>query len=1054
MKKITMLLLMSIFIFNAQSQQLINHQSSIYDDYQNFSFASPGLPESMLLKTKQSQAIIWSSSMSNANQWNVANDASATLTTSWQWKADTSLVSPDWTTFVGPYMGSATPMNGIFYFDGITNLINANYGEENSYITNAAPINTVGHPNIKIKFYQLYKAFNADSTFLEISSNNSTWKRIEINSEVTVNQYSYGWKEYIISQWAGNKSTVYIRFRFYGTASIFGAQYGGGYGWMIDDVSLEDLPDNYLSIDKVWLKDAYSQIPLGQPIPYSLWTKVSNIGINTQTNVKMEAKESTTNTSYTTSNTLSLNSGYSDTLKATSFFTPSSVGNYFITSAIHSDSINMTNFPDTFKITVNDNNLLSRDNNNYTGSRWNGVSSGTVNPFVIANLYQVKKPAIAYAANFVVGLKTTPNSMVKAVLYEMISGNNYFTISESDYHMILPNEIPTSTGINPPSITLPFLYPVTLDTSKVYLVGVETYGGADTVTIALDNTSIPQNCLTSLFYDNSMNQWYIWSYADVPAMMVRLNLFTPSSSTYLSALPAQQTIASSNNASTSYTVFTSASSWNATTNASWLTISTSGNTMDVIALSGNTTTAPRTATITITASGFTPKTVTITQLANPPYINIYPSAVNISENNGSSASLTVFSNIAWNASTTASWLNVSGNVTSGFITATANSANNTTAFRTAIITVTGAGVANQSVTVTQLCSSPYLIVTPTSQNISYYIGSNVNFMIYTNATTWNATSNSSWLQLTPNYYPDFLSVNALESNLTANQRTATIQIEGIGVTPQQITVIQEASPFIFNLSPSLLTIADSSGSTGIFNITTSISNWIASCSESWLNLNTNSNGTITVTANSSNSNSSPRIAIIEIHYNGNIVQTATVVQSCVTPFIYVYPQNQNVPSVSGASTVFNLGSNVQYSVSTNALWLNIIGNKSQGNITAIAKSANTGTSPRTAEIYVKGGATLQVVTVTQGITVGINDYIKSDFQLYPNPTNGKLNIELNEAFKAKLISIFSLTGMEVMKDETQYGKSIHIDVSTLSKGMYFIKIQSDKNSIIKKFIKE
>lgn len=157
---------------------------------------------------------------------------------------------------------------------------------------------------------------------------------------------------------------------------------------------------------------------------------------------------------------------------------------------------------------------------------------------------------------------------------------------------------------------------------------------------------------------------------------------------------------------------------------------------------------------------------------------------------------------------------------------------------------------------------------------------------------------------------------------------------------------------------------------------------------------------------------------------------------------------------SGASTVFNLGLNVQYSISTDANWLNVNSSKAQGTITASTKSANIGNSPRTADIYIKGGYSLQVVTVTQGITLGINDNVISEFQIYPNPTFDKLNIELNN--RAKTISIYSITGIEVMKIEKNQinDKLIQLDVSSLSKGMYFIKIKSENKTTTKKFIKQ
>ena len=191
--------------------------------------------------TTSSNIIIWSSEMANTTQWTVSNAPNATISTQWVRLADTSMTSSSWKQYVNSNMSSPTSMNGVYYFDGITNLVNANYGISNSRLTNASPIVTTGYPSLTLKFYQLYKGFNADSTLLEISSDNINWTTIDVNPTIVTNGYANGWKEYNISPYAGNKAQVWIRFRFFAPASTFsGIQYSGGYGWMIDDISIKE----------------------------------------------------------------------------------------------------------------------------------------------------------------------------------------------------------------------------------------------------------------------------------------------------------------------------------------------------------------------------------------------------------------------------------------------------------------------------------------------------------------------------------------------------------------------------------------------------------------------------------------------------------------------------------------------------------------------------------------------------------------------------------------------------------------------------------------------
>ncbi len=465
---------------------------------------------------KSTKAVIWSSTMSNTTDWTVTNAPDATINTQWVRIPDTSAISANWRQYVGPFMGSATPMNGVYYFDGITNLVNGVYGVINSRMTTATPINTLGHSSVIIKFYQLYKSFNADSALLEISSDNVNWKTIDVNINIPVNQYAIGWKEINISPWAGNKAQVWIRFRFFAPAASGNppnTQFGGGYGWMIDDVSIEDAEDNKLVVDKIWIYDGYTSIPQGQSLPISYEAKVTNSGGLAQTNVKLYGKEIITNTVLGSTTGITIPSAGVDTLNVVNFFTPpSTVGNYKITGYVSSDNIAATSIGDTFNISVNNSNIFQRDNNfYYTSKGYNGEA------FTVANLYQVSSPTTAYSVKFAVNLATKAGSFVKAVLYKGL-GQSRTLIAESDYYTLTPSDIPTATGATFPIINLSFLSPITLDVDSFYWAGMQSFGGSDTVRIACDNAliansgGIPQLYYSSVVFKNADNMWYIWSW--------------------------------------------------------------------------------------------------------------------------------------------------------------------------------------------------------------------------------------------------------------------------------------------------------------------------------------------------------------------------------------------------------------------------------------------------------------------------------------------------------------------------------------------------------------
>jgi hypothetical protein len=70
---------------------------------------------------------------------------------------------------------------------------------------------------------------------------------------------------------------------------------------------------------------------------------------------------------------------------------------------------------------------------------------------------------------------------------------------------------------------------------------------------------------------------------------------------------------------------------------------------------------------------------------------------------------------------------------------------------------------------------------------------------------------------------------------------------------------------------------------------------------------------------------------------------------------------------------------------------------------------------------------------------------ESNFNIYPNPTKEYLNIDFSSL---ESVSIFNILGKELIKESNN-----RINVSSLSKGVYFIKVSDGVNSTTKKFIK-
>ena len=71
-------------------------------------------------------------------------------------------------------------------------------------------------------------------------------------------------------------------------------------------------------------------------------------------------------------------------------------------------------------------------------------------------------------------------------------------------------------------------------------------------------------------------------------------------------------------------------------------------------------------------------------------------------------------------------------------------------------------------------------------------------------------------------------------------------------------------------------------------------------------------------------------------------------------------------------------------------------------------------------------------------------------ELYPNPTNGIFNLTGISNLDVD-VKIFSVTGKLVLNEKPMNDK---VDVSSLSKGIYFVEIKWNNQSILKKLIKK
>lgn len=156
---------------------------------------------------------------------------------------------------------------------------------------------------------------------------------------------------------------------------------------------------------------------------------------------------------------------------------------------------------------------------------------------------------------------------------------------------------------------------------------------------------------------------------------------------------------------TNFTV-TSNTTWTVAGDPNWITVTPSGTGNDSlhVAFTENPMTTDRVATVTVSATGIAPVSVTVTQSGSPLMLNVTPPLQNVAALAGNT-SFTVTSNSTWTVNSDAAWCTVNsggsgnGTIVADFLENPAYQA------RTANISVTVTGLPVQTVTVNQAKST-------------------------------------------------------------------------------------------------------------------------------------------------------------------------------------------------------------------------------------------------------------------------------------------------------------------------------------------------------------
>lgn len=275
---------------------------------------------------------------------------------------------------------------------------------------------------------------------------------------------------------------------------------------------------------------------------------------------------------------------------------------------------------------------------------------------------------------------------------------------------------------------------------------------------------------------------------------------------------------------------TAGCAWTASSDAAWVTPGTGSGTgpatISIIA-AANTTTSPRTATLTIGG-----KSVTVSQAGVVPCsYAASPTALSVGAGGGtSSVMVTAGSACAWTVASAVPWVTpgtLSG-AGAGAVTLTVAS-NPATTSRTATVTVAG-----QPIAISQAAAPCTFSLSAASGTIPAAGGSG-NLTVTSGAGCgWTATSSAAWATVTPAAGSGVGAVTfSATPNALVTARTATLTIAG-----KSYSLTQAGAPCSYTLTPTTITAMGYSATGSIGVASSAGCAWTASTANSWITLAT------------------------------------------------------------------------------------------------------------------------------------------------------------------------------------------------------------------------
>lgn len=383
---------------------------------------------------------------------------------------------------VAEIITSTTAANGFMIFD--TDLSNPDISNPTPRVAQLVSpvIDVSSNPFVAVTFEHTIR-FCCSGTFiptLEVTTDGfATFASFDVSEGTTANQ-NFGTMKTTVNvagflDTVSNHTNFQFRFNWDGTPTDAADPLTGAthYFWQIDDVMVETLADNNLTLDNVlwgttgaWGTVSYATVPQSQMTPVSFTGIVTNNGATSQDAVFTASEVSTSFTSASTATALAPLAV--DGLGTIADFTGTGIGQYNFDFSVGSGTADADPSDNAGKDSLMVSDYIYALEH---GGPASGGNNGT-NPYMVGNIFNIVNDVTLYAADFRISTLATMGATYYISVFEV---NTAATTLETLFTPVYKSD-PYLVGTTGEWMTMPLAVPQNLTGGKAYALFLESTG--------------------------------------------------------------------------------------------------------------------------------------------------------------------------------------------------------------------------------------------------------------------------------------------------------------------------------------------------------------------------------------------------------------------------------------------------------------------------------------------------------------------------------------------------------------------------------------------------